>query len=257
MLKEIFIAIRSFKLAHTFIREKNLLKWVLIPGILYAGFFYYFLFYFLASYNASTNWLFETLHLQQRFSYLQDTVWQFLFITGKVFFDILLLLACFSFYKSFFLLFASPLFVFLSSKISHPEFSLTDITRDSIKRDMWRGFWVSFRTGLWAIVFMISLLLIAVVPLIGWFTPLLFFVIDMYYTGTDMLAYAKIGMGKMDKAPAFIFPEHKGLAIGTGLLFYAMHFIPVVGWVFATGYAVVAATLGLQKISNNQTAITE
>jgi CysZ protein len=40
--------------------------------------------------------------------------------------------------------------------------------------------------------------------------------------------------------------RHKGLAIGNGIVFYLIHILPVIGWVFAPGYAVVAATLSLQ-----------
>ncbi len=42
--------------------------------------------------------------------------------------------------------------------------------------------------------------------------------------------------------------NHKGLAIGNGLMFYLMHIVPVIGWVFAPAYAVVAATLSLYKV---------
>ncbi len=39
--------------------------------------------------------------------------------------------------------------------------------------------------------------------------------------------------------------RHKGLAIGNGMVFYIMHLVPVIGWLFAPSYAVIAATLSL------------
>lgn len=39
--------------------------------------------------------------------------------------------------------------------------------------------------------------------------------------------------------------NHKGLAIGNGMVFYLMHGLPVIGWILAPSYAVVAATLSL------------
>jgi CysZ protein len=39
--------------------------------------------------------------------------------------------------------------------------------------------------------------------------------------------------------------QHKGLAIGNGIVFYGMHFVPVLGWVLAPSYAVIAATISL------------
>lgn len=41
--------------------------------------------------------------------------------------------------------------------------------------------------------------------------------------------------------------KHKGLAIGNGLLFYLMHGIPLIGWLLAPSYAVVAATISLYQ----------
>jgi CysZ protein len=46
------------------------------------------------------------------------------------------------------------------------------------------------------------------------------------------------------KSIAYI-SQHKGLAIGNGMVFYGMHFIPVLGWVLAPAYAVIAATISL------------
>ena len=39
--------------------------------------------------------------------------------------------------------------------------------------------------------------------------------------------------------------QRKGLAIGNGMVFYLMHLLPVLGWILAPAYAVIAATLSL------------
>ncbi|HEY0751054.1 MAG TPA: hypothetical protein VGD26_07855, partial [Chitinophagaceae bacterium] len=44
--------------------------------------------------------------------------------------------------------------------------------------------------------------------------------------------------------------RHKGLAIGNGIIFYLMHGVVIIGWIFAPAYAVIAATLSLHKIKN-------
>ena len=51
---------------------------------------------------------------------------------------------------------------------------------------------------------------------------------------------------KAGESIAFI-GRHKGLAIGNGIIFFAMHSIILVGWILAPSYAVVAATLSLYK----------
>jgi CysZ protein len=42
--------------------------------------------------------------------------------------------------------------------------------------------------------------------------------------------------------------QHRGLAMGNGLVFYTMHAVVFVGWIFAPAYAVIAATLSLYKV---------
>jgi CysZ protein len=57
---------------------------------------------------------------------------------------------------------------------------------------------------------------------------------------------------KLSPAASIAFVgRHKGLAIGNGMMFYFMHAIPVLGWVLAPAYSVVAATLSLHKIKSD------
>jgi len=49
--------------------------------------------------------------------------------------------------------------------------------------------------------------------------------------------------------------RHKGLAIGNGMVFYLMHLVPVIGWLFAPSYAVVAATLSIFQPKKSHTII--
>ena len=47
----------------------------------------------------------------------------------------------------------------------------------------------------------------------------------------------------------FFIGQHRGLALGNGLVFYIMHLLPFVGWVLAPAYSVIAATLSIEEIS--------
>ena len=49
--------------------------------------------------------------------------------------------------------------------------------------------------------------------------------------------------------------RHKGLAIGNGFVFYLMHLVPIIGWLLAPSYAVIAATLSLHKARNEKVII--
>ena len=54
----------------------------------------------------------------------------------------------------------------------------------------------------------------------------------------------------MEKSIDFI-SQHKGLAVGNGIVFYFFHVIPFVGWVLAPAYAVIAATISMHHIEDN------
>lgn len=45
----------------------------------------------------------------------------------------------------------------------------------------------------------------------------------------------------------FLIGQHRGLAIGNGIVFYLFHALPLIGWVFAPSYAVIAATISLNN----------
>ena len=63
-----------------------------------------------------------------------------------------------------------------------------------------------------------------------------------------MLDYS---MERHKKSPAesiYYVGSHKGLAIGNGLVFYSMHLLPIIGWILAPAYAVVAATLSMYPL---------
>jgi CysZ protein len=63
-----------------------------------------------------------------------------------------------------------------------------------------------------------------------------------------MLDYSMERHKKSTSESIYFIGNHKGLAIGNGMVFYLMHIIPVIGWIFAPAYAVIAATLSLQTI---------
>ena len=80
-----------------------------------------------------------------------------------------------------------------------------------------------------------------------------------YYYGFSMLDYSMERHKKSTSESIAFVAAHKGLAIGNGLVFYLFHLLPLIGWILAPAYAVVAATLSiyplkkeaLEKIKNN------
>jgi len=74
--------------------------------------------------------------------------------------------------------------------------------------------------------------------------------IECYYYGFSMLDYS-FERKKITAAESIYFiGNHRGLAIGNGLMFYLIQLMPIVGWVLAPTYAVVAATLSLHEVKD-------
>ncbi|MEO9146315.1 MAG: EI24 domain-containing protein [Ginsengibacter sp.] len=248
MLEEIIIAISSYFKAHRFIVKNKLWKWILIPGTIYAIFFVIGIYFFWESTAFIIDYLLSRTGLK---NWLQkeNIHWlNFIFIFGQIILQLILMLLYFSWFKYLFLIIGSPLFAYLSEKT---ESIILNIAYPfSMKRfisDVLRGIRIALRNILWQTVYTISILLIALIPVLGWVAPLLSLFIECFYLGFSMLDYTNERKGLSATESVDFINRHKGLAIGNGMVFYGMHLLPVVGWILAPSYAVIAATLSMQR----------
>jgi CysZ protein len=106
------------------------------------------------------------------------------------------------------------------------------------------------RNLFWQSVYLLAIMILSLVPLAGWIGPPLTLFIECYYLGSSMLDYsAERNRLTMQESISFT-NRHKGLAIGNGMVFYLMHLVPLVGWILAPSYAVVAATISYSHARN-------
>jgi len=253
MLKEIVISIQSYFRAHAFIKTHKLWKWIIIPGICYAILFGVSMYFFSRSANAAIEWLTKETGLQVWLTRLQDSWIGFLFTVGGIMLWLILMLLYFSLFKYIWLILGSPVFSFLSEKTAsiiegQPfEFKLSQYLSDVV-----RGIRMAVRNTLWQTVYIISIIFLSLLPFIGWATPILAILIECYYYGFSMLDYS-CERNKLSTAKSIDFiGQHKGLAIGNGIIFYMMHCVIIVGWIFAPAYAVIAATISMHEIKEKQ-----
>ena len=246
MLKEIIISIQSYAQAHRFISRHKLWKWILIPGFIYALLFLGGIYLFWTSSNTAIEFILLKTGVKTWLDKMQDSWINFLFIIGQIILRLVLLLFYFSLFKFLFLIIGSPLFAYLSEKTEAImegkdfPFNLTQLLKD-----IWRGIRIALRNLLWQTVYVLSIFILSFIPLFGWIAPLVALLVECYYFGFSMLDYSS-ERNKLSASQSIEFiGRHKGLAIGNGLVFYLMHMIPVVGWLLAPSYAVVAATISL------------
>lgn len=253
MLKEIIIAIQAFFQAHRFIQKHKLWKWILIPGIIYTTLFIVGVYFFSHTSSDFIEWMSHKTGLDTWLEKVHSSSLHFLFIFGSLLLWLILLLFYFSLFKYIFLIVGSPLFAYLSERtetiVEGKDFPFNF---SQFIKDMQRGIKIAARNSLWQTVYMLSILLLSLIPLIGWLTPILALLVECYYYGFSMLDYSMERHKRTAAESIFFIGNHKGLAIGNGLIFYMMHLVPVLGWILAPAYSVVAATLSIHPLKESR-----
>ena len=246
MLKEIVIAIQSWGEAHRFILQHKLWKWVLIPGLLYTLLFVTGIYFFGRSATDVVEYITHILHLSDWSQQFQNSFLGFLFTFAGIIFWLTLLLFYFSFLKYICLILGAPLFSYLSRKT---EAILRQQAGDngSGGPEAWRGIRIALRNSGWQTVYLVALLILSLIPVIGWITPLIVLFMECYYFGFSMVDYGLARQGESTSQSTVFIGRHKGLAMGNGILFYLMHLVMPL----APAYAIVAGTLTAHKVKGN------
>ncbi len=249
MLKDIVIAIQAYGQAHRFIRKHNLWKWIIIPGLIYMLLFVVSMYFFGKSATNVIDFLLIKTHLNEWVTSMKSRILGFFVTLAGMMLWLILMLFYFSLFKYLWLIIGSPIFAYLSEKTEaiiegrdYP-FNLPQLMKDIV-----RGISIAIRNSLWQTVYTVSILLLSIIPLVGWVTPVFAVLIECYYYGFSMVDYS-CERHKLSVAESINFiGARKGLAIGNGLLFYMMHLVPIIGWILAPAYAVIAATLSLHPL---------
>jgi len=250
VLKEIIIAVQSYFKAHLFIKKHRLWKWIIIPGIVYTILFFVSMYFFFKTANNFNEWLSLKTGLKAWLDKMNSGLLGFLFTIAALTLLIIQLMLYFSLFKYVWLVVGSPVFAYLSEKtdsiLKGEEYPFS--FRQLLK-DMLRGMQIAIRNALWQTVYMVSLLILSLIPVAGLVAPLIALLIECYYYGFSMLDY-NCERRKMNTSESIYFiVNHRGLAIGNGLVFYFIHLLPIIGWMLAPAYAVIAATMSMHEIN--------
>lgn len=246
MLKEIVTAIQSYFKAHQFITKHRLWKWIVIPGIVYLLLFCVSMYFFGRSASSAIEYLSIKTGVSNWQHKMQNSWLGFFFTLSGIMVWLLFMFFYFSLFKYIWLIIGSPVFSYLSEKTEALlEGKEYPINWKQVLKDMGRGIKLALRNSLWQTVYTISILILSFIPIVGWVTPVISMFVECYYYGFSMLDYS-CERHKLSPSQSVAFiSNRKGLAIGNGLCFYLMHFIPIIGWVLAPAYAVIAATISL------------
>jgi CysZ protein len=244
-VKEIVIAFRSWQEAHQFIRTHRLLREILWPGIVYSVLAVTSLYFFAGSSSEAVTWMSEQIGIENWLQQERNEWLSFLFVMNGMMLRLVLMIFYFSLFKYMLLVIGSPAFTYLSEKTEalldgkeHP-FSWSDV-----KEDAKRGIRLALHNAGKQILYFMGLILLSLIPLAGWITPLMALALESYYFGVSMLDYSFARNRFTLKESLLFSSQHRGLAVGNGIVFFAMH---AMVWL-APAYAIIAATLSVRQV---------
>ena len=248
LLKELVIAFQSWADAHRFIEERRFWKWIILPGIIYTLLFIVGMILFWWSADNAVSWASAQLRIEPWLQQRRSEWLSFFFVMTGMMLRLILVLFYFSLFKYLILIIGSPVFAYLSEKteaiIEGKEHS---INWSELKKDCLRSSRLALRNCGWQTVYLLGLILLSLIPLVGWITPLIALAMEFYYYGFSMLDYGLARNGFSGAQSIQFTGRHRGLAIANGFIFYLMHAVII----FAPAYAIITATLTVHKVKNS------
>ncbi|WP_291870564.1 EI24 domain-containing protein [Maribacter sp.] len=146
-------------------------------------------------------------------------------------------------YKHIVMALSAPFMSPVSEKI---EAHLTgNITRNhrktTFREQLWRGIRINVRNLFKEILFTIPLLLLSFIPVIGFVSTILIFLVQAYYAGFGNMDYTLERHFKYKESTRFVH-KYRGYAIGNGIVFMLFLFIPIIGIILVLPLSVTAAS---------------
>lgn len=144
------------------------------------------------------------------------------------------------------LIIMSPVMTILSEKT---ETILTGkqfpFSFSQLMRDILRGVLIALRNMFFQLGIVLLSLLVIWIPVIGWFCPILLWLISWYFYGFSMIDYV-CERRKLNVSQSIQYIRtNKGLAIGNGLIFSLLFMLPIVGVILASVLAPVAGCIAV------------
>ena len=121
----------------------------------------------------------------------------------------------------------------------------------SFQEQLWRGIKINLRNLFMELWLTVIILIISLIPVIGWFTSLILFFIQAYYAGFGNMDYTLERHFKYKESLTFV-RKNRGIAIGNGIVFMLFLLIPVVGVILVLPLSVTAASTETVKLLNAQ-----
>ena len=146
-------------------------------------------------------------------------------------------------FKHIIMALAAPFMSPVSEKIeAHLTGDLNHNHRNtSFLEQLWRGIRINIRNLSMELLLTIPILLLGFIPIVGIFTTVILFLVQAYYAGFGNMDYTLERHFKYNESIQFV-KQHRGIAIGNGIVFMLFLLIPVVGVILVLPLSVTAAS---------------
>ncbi|GAA4110369.1 hypothetical protein GCM10022393_07380 [Aquimarina addita] len=245
MIKSIINGIKAYFGSFSLIFKLGLWKYFGVPIIisLCTGLFFATLIYFFADdvgYYIAKVWIWKWG--SETFSTIST-------ILGGLLIAVLALIP----YKHIVMALSSPFMSPVSEKIE--AYLLGDIRhvhrKTTFSEQLGRGIRINIRNLIREVLFVIPLVVLTFIPVIGLVFTILIFAIQAFYVGFGNMDYTMERHFKYKESIQFV-KNHKGVALGNGIIFILMLFIPIIGFIIVLPISVVAASTETVKALKNE-----
>ena len=153
-------------------------------------------------------------------------------------------------FKHLVMILSAPFMGPISKKIEDDFTGVTSQTQVSSPLTlMFRSIKISSRNLFRELLLSIPILILGLIPFIGFFSLFLLFLMQAYFAGFGNMDYTLERHFSYQKSIQFV-KANKGIAIGNGLVFMLFLLIPFVGVIFIIPFSVTSATISTVKIIN-------
>jgi CysZ protein len=237
MIKDIISSIKNYFKAFSLINKIGLWKYFLIPALigLLLG-----VFFISTAYGLSDD-LGEYISKLWPFEYGKNTIGNLSSWLG----GLIILLLGIIVYKHALMALSAPFMTPVSEKV---EAFITSKEPRKKKGNteffklLFRSIRLNIRNLLKELLITIPLIFLSLIPVIGIFASVLILYIQSYYTGFGNIDYTLERYFNYRDSKSFV-KRHRGIAVGNGLIFTLMLFIPLIGVMLTLPIATVAATI--------------
>ena len=145
-------------------------------------------------------------------------------------------------YKHLIMAFSAPFMSPVSEKIeAYLEPGIHQHRDTSNASQLIRGIRINLRNLGWELLMTLPLLLLSLIPVVGFIATLLLFLIQAYYAGFGNMDYTLERHLRYRESVSFV-KQNRGYAIGNGIVFMLFLLIPIVGILLVLPISVTAAS---------------